>query len=84
MKPLGSKKTPSHGGSGHQRCGLCHPDPKGGRAYEERTALADVAAEIADAGNGSLAAELRLAECEDAQVDVEIIGGCACARSRTP
>jgi len=44
MKPLGSKKTRTHV-KGHQDCGVCHPDPKGGRAAAIREAISDIDAD---------------------------------------
>lgn len=46
MKPLGTKKIATRV-SGHQRCAVCHPKPKGGRAAARREAYEELALEAA-------------------------------------
>lgn len=41
MKPFGSYKTHHHIAH-HYECSICHPDKKGGRAYETRVANQEI------------------------------------------
>ena len=47
MKPLGSHKTHNHI-AGHQNCGICRPEKKGGRAYENRETKSEVESQMSE------------------------------------
>jgi len=47
MKPLGSHKTRKHV-AGHQNCGICRPEKKGGRAYEDRETKSEVESQMSE------------------------------------
>ena len=47
MRRLGHKKTGTRV-EGHQDCGICHPDIKGGKARERETVRREVAAVVVD------------------------------------
>ena len=47
MKPLGSHKTHNHV-AGHQNCGICRPEKKGGRAYEDRETKLEIDTQMSE------------------------------------
>ena len=47
MKPLGSHKTRKHV-AGHQNCGICRPEKKGGRAYEDRETKLEIDTQMSE------------------------------------
>ena len=47
MKPLGSHKTHNHI-AGHQNCGICRPEKKGGRAYEDRETKLEIDTQMSE------------------------------------
>lgn len=78
MKPQGRKKTKTRA-AGHQECGTCHPEVKGGKAKEKVEVKKDIVQEVCQSC-GSLEAfaaiDPYLQEIYGDVVEVYVCGKC--------